>query len=325
MVEPLSAVIGQERAIALLRRYIGAGAVPQGLLFSGAEGVGKEKAARAFAAALLCRKPGKDGACGSCPDCRLLASAAHPNFLFIAPETQFLRIDEIRALREELSLKAFSDRPRVAILCPADRMTPQAANALLKTLEEPPAGAHLILVAHRTSVLMPTIVSRCQRVPFFPLAADAVAEILSRHPEAGGAHPRSVTALAAKVAGGSPGRALALLPELAEEREVWLALLTKLSPAAVKLAESWKGEGDTPGRLAAPLSLVRDLSLLSSGGGADIMNEDLREPLAAAAVQPPANGWDAAFRELLSISRMPPQPQKRLMLEAFFFGLHGKG
>ena len=205
MVEPLSAVIGQERAIALLRRYIGAGAVPQGLLFSGAEGVGKEKAARAFAAALLCRKPGKDGACGSCHDCRLLASGAHPNFLFIAPETQFLRIDEIRALREELSLKAFSDRPRVAILCPADRMTPQAANALLKTLEEPPAGAHLILVAHRTSVLMPTIVSRCQRVPFFPLSADAVAEILSRHPDVGGEHPRPVIAAGRQGLRGKPG------------------------------------------------------------------------------------------------------------------------
>jgi len=288
--------------------------------------VGKEKAARAFAAALLCRNPGEDGACGSCHDCRLLASGAHPNFLFIAPETQFLKIDEIRALREELSLKAFSDRPRVAILCPADRMTPQAANALLKTLEEPPAGAHLILVAHRTSVLMPTIVSRCQRIPFFPLAAGDVAGILSRHPDADGEHPRPVVLLAARVSGGSPGRALSLLPELAEERETWLALLAGLSPAAaLKLAESWKGEGDTPGRLAAPLSLLRDLSLLSSGGVADIMNEDLGEALASVAAQAPTNGWNAAFRELLSVSRMPPQQQKRLVLEAFFFGLHGKG
>jgi len=326
MVEPLSAVIGQERAVDLLRRYIGAGAVPQGLLFSGEEGIGKEKAARAFAAALLCRNPGTDGACGTCHDCRLIASDAHPNFLFIEPETQFLKIGEIRALQEELSLKAFSDRPRVAILRPADSMTQQAANALLKTLEEPPSGAHIILIAHRVSVLMPTIVSRCQRIPFFPLASGAVAEILSRHPDAGGEHPPPVIALAARVSGGSPGRALSLLPRLAEEREAWLALFTKLSPAAaVKLAESWKGEGDTPGRLVAPLSLVRDLALLSSGGGAGIMNEDLREHLASAAAQPPAKGWDAAFRELLSISRMPPQPQKRLMLEAFFLGLPGKG
>ena len=93
MVEPFSAVLGQDRGLALLRKYIGAGAVPQGLLFTGEEGVGKEKAARAFAAALLCREPGGEGACGRCPDCRRLDSGGHPNFLFIEPETQFLRID----------------------------------------------------------------------------------------------------------------------------------------------------------------------------------------------------------------------------------------
>ncbi|MEW6720935.1 MAG: DNA polymerase III subunit delta' [Thermodesulfobacteriota bacterium] len=325
MVERLSGVLGQERAVGLLKRYISAGAVPQGLLFTGEEGIGKEKAARAFAAALLCREPGEDGACGVCPDCRLLASSSHPNFLFIAPETQFLRIDEIRALQEELSLKAFSDRPRAAILCPADRMTPQASNALLKTLEEPPPETHLLLVAHRIAAMMPTIVSRCQKVPFFPLPAGTAAEILSGHPDAAGASP-ALLRLACAVSGGSPGRALALLPGLSEERERWLSLFAKPSPReALELAESYKGDGDEPGRLAAPLALARDLALLSSGGGTDIMNEDLREQLSAAAALPPPGGWDAAFRTLLAISRMPPQPQKRLMLEAFFFGLRRKG
>ncbi len=325
MVERFTGISGQERAIRLLLRYLRAGTVPHGLLFSGEEGIGKEKAARAFAAALLCRAPGEDGACGACHECRLFSSSSHPNFLYIAPETQFLRIGEIRALQEELALKAFSDRPRAAILCPADRMTPQAANALLKTLEEPPPGTHLILVAHRIAGLMPTIVSRCQRVPFHPLAPDAAAEILSRHPDAGPDYPAAVLRLAAAVSGGSPGRALSLLPGLSEERGKWLSLFTKPSPQeAVDLAGTWKGEGDEPGRLAAPLSLARDLSLLSSGGGTDIMNDDLREPLSAAAARPPAGGWDTAFRTLLAISRMPPQPQKRLMLEAFFFGLHGK-
>ncbi len=326
MVERFSGVLGQERALDLLRRYLSADAVPQGLLFSGEEGIGKETAARAFAAALICRSPVEDGACGACPDCRLLSSSSHPNFLRISPETQFLKIDEIRALQEELSLKAFSDRPRVAILCPADRMTHQAANALLKTLEEPPPETHLLLVAHRIASMMPTIVSRCQKVPFFPLPPDAAAEILSRHPEAGGGYPPAVIRLACAVSGGSPGRALALLPDLSEEREKWLSLFAKSSPkAAVDLAETFKGDGDGPGRLAAPLSLARDLALLSSGGGTAIMNEDLREPLTAAAARPPTGGWDTAFRALLEISRMPPQPQKRLMLEAFFFGLRKKG
>ncbi|MBE0569024.1 MAG: hypothetical protein IH576_00095, partial [Deltaproteobacteria bacterium] len=155
-----------------------------------------------------------------------------------------------------------------------------------------------------------------------PLPADAAAGILARHPDAGAGYPAALLRLACAVSGGSPGRALALLPGLAEERERWLSLFGKLSPReALDLAASYKGEGDEPGRLAAPLSLARDLALLSSGGGTDIMNHDLREPLTAAASRPPAGGWDTAFRALLAISRMPPQPQKRLMLEAFFFGL----
>jgi len=322
MVERLTEILGQDRALGLLRRYLSAGAVPHGLLFSGEDGIGKEKAARAFVAALLCRAPGEDGACGDCHDCRLFGASSHPNFLRIVPETQFLRIGEIRALQEELALKAFFDRPRAVILSPADRMTPQAANALLKTLEEPPAGTHLILVAHRVAGLLPTIVSRCQRIPFLPLPPDTVAGILSRHPDAGPNFPAPLLRMAAAVSGGSPGRALSLLPELSEERETWLSLFTKRSAReAIDFAESWKGEGDAPGRMAAPLSLARDLTLLSSGGGADIINEDLVEPLTAAASHPPSGGWDAVFRALFGISRMPPQPQKRLMLEAFFFGL----
>ena len=326
MVERLAGVLGQEKALGLLRRYLAADAVPQGLLFTGDEGIGKERTAVALAAALLCRERGEDGACGACPDCRLFGASAHPNFLHIVPETQFLRIGEIRALQEEFALKAFSDRPRAAVLAPADRMTPQAANALLKTLEEPPRGTHLILVAHRIAGMPPTIVSRCQRIPFLPLPAETIAEILARHPDAGPGFPEPLLRIAAAVSGGSPGRALSLLPDLSEERRAWLSLLTKLSAReAIDLAESWKGEGDAPGRMAAPLSLARDLALLSSGGGADIINADLREPLSALASRPPEGGWDEAFRALLAISRMPPQPQKRLMLEAFFFGLRDKG
>jgi DNA polymerase-3 subunit delta' len=325
MVETLDTVRGQERAVSLLRRYLAAGTTPSGLLFAGEEGVGKEKTARAFVSALLCRAPGAGGACGACPDCRLLGSGGHPNLLHIVPETHFLRIDEVRSLKEELSLKAFSDRPRVALLVPADRMTTQAANALLKTLEEPPPGTHLLLIAHRVSQVMPTIVSRCQRIPFFPLPAETVGEILAGLPEAAGRAGGEIR-LAALLSGGSPGRALAILPELADERGTWLSLLANPSPRqAIAFAETWKAGGDTPGRMAAPLSLARDLSLLSSGGGADIMNADLRATLEALAARPPAGGWDAAFRALLAVSRMPPQPQKRLALEAFFFGLHGKG
>ena len=327
MVERFSGILGQERAVDLLRRYISYGATPHGLLFSGEEGIGKETAALVFVAALLCRAPEEDGACGVCHDCRLFASSSHPNFLKVSPEenSKFLRIEEIRTLQEELSLKAFSDRPRVVILNPADRMTPQAANALLKTLEEPPPETRIILIAHRVAGIMPTIVSRCQKVPFFPLPVDMAAEILARLPDIGKDFSHEVIRLACAAAGGSPGRALALLPDIENERDLWMAAFTNASPKEViDLAETFKGEG-SDGRLTTPLTLARDLALLSSGSGTAIINDDLRDELSAAAACRPAGGWDAVSRELLTISRMPPQPQKRLMLEALFFGMRRKG
>jgi len=328
MVERFSEILGQERAVDLLRRYISQGATPHGLLFSGEEGVGKETAARIFSAALLCRAPGEDSACGICQDCRLFASSSHPNFLTVAPEenSKFLRIEEIRTLQEELSLKAFSDRPRVVILNPADRMTPQAANALLKTLEEPPPETRLILIAHRVAGIMPTIVSRCQKVPFFPLPADMATEILARLPDVKGSYSSETIRLACAAAGGSPGRALALLPDIENERDLWMTAFTNASAKEmVGLAETFKGEGSEPGRLTTPLTLARDLALLSSGSGTAIINDYLRDELTTAAAIPPIIGWDAVFQELLAISRMPPQPQKRLMLEALFFGMRRKG
>jgi len=240
--------------------------------------------------------------------------------------SKFLRIEEIRSLQEELSLKAFSDRPRVVILNPADRMTPQAANALLKTLEEPPPETCFILIAHRVAGIMPTIVSRCQKVPFFPLPIDMATEILARLPDVGESYSSDMIRLACAAAGGSPGRALALLPDIESERDLWMgAFMNASAKELIDLAETFKGEGSEPGRLTTPLTLARDLALLSSGDGTAIINDDLRDELSAAAAHPPPGGWDVVFRELLAISRMPPQPQKRLMLEAFFFGMRRKG
>ena len=325
MVESFAAIRGQGRALALLARYLESGSVPPGLLFHGEEGTGKEKAALAFLAAVLCRRPREDGACGECPDCRLLSSGAHPNLIAVRPENHFIRIEEIRALKEELSLKAFSDSPRAALICPADRMTLQAANALLKTLEEPPPATHLLLVAHRLSLLPPTIVSRCQKVPFQAMAPETVEEILSGLPAVGKKHAPAALRAAAACAGGSPGRALLLLDGMEEGRKGWAGLFSRPDPPAVFAAgEGWKKSGEREGQAAVPLSIARDLALLSSGGKADIINEDLRDLLSAVAARKSGESWTRAFRSLLSMSRLPPQAQKRLALEAFLFGLHGK-
>lgn len=323
MVGNFSSLRGQDRALALLRRYLAAGSVPSGLLFHGEEGIGKEKAALAFLAALLCRARTPDGACGSCPECRLLASGAHPNLLRISPENHFIQIAEIRRLKEELSLKAFSDRPRAALICPAERMTLQAANALLKTLEEPPAATHIVLVAHRLSGLPPTIVSRCQKVPFSTLPAEIVEEILGGLAEAGPRGAPGAIRAAAACAGGSPGRALLLLEEMEEDRKTWTGLFSRLDPAGIAAAgEAWRKGGERQGQIAVPLSLARDLALLSSGGKAGIINRDFGETLSALTGRKTPFGWTRAFQALLSLSRLPPQAQKRLAMEAFLFRLH---
>ncbi|MCL5966339.1 MAG: DNA polymerase III subunit delta' [Deltaproteobacteria bacterium] len=325
MVERIEAVRGQDRAVSLLSRYLESGRVPPGLLFFGEEGIGKEKAAGAFAAALLCRDRTPGGACGTCVECRLLAAGSHPNLLRVAPDGLFIRIDEIRALQEELALKAFSDRPRAVLVVPADRMTLQAANALLKTLEEPPPGTHLLLVAHRLSQVPPTIVSRCQKVPFSPLPAGLVEEILLAVPEAREVHGPDAVRAAAAGAGGSPGRVLALLSEPTADRDAWIRRLGRLDAAdAIAAAEAFKGSGEQGRRLAVPLALSRDVALLCSDPKADIINKDRRETLSALALRRAPAGWTRAFRELLSMSRASPQAQKRLMVEAFLFGLHGK-
>jgi DNA polymerase-3 subunit delta' len=326
MVGGFSSIRGQDRAVSLLRRYLEAKSVPPGLLFFGEEGIGKEKTALEFLSALFCGERGGDGACGSCADCRLLSSGGHPNLLRVSPENHFIQIAEIRGLKEELSLKAFSDRPRAAIICPADRMTLQAANALLKTLEEPPPDTHLVLVAHRLSQLPPTIVSRCQKIPFTALPAEDVEEILRGIPSLRKRHSPAEIRVASACAGGSPGRAIPLLAEMEGDRKTWAALFSSLDPAAVvAVGEGWKKTGERKGQIAVPLSLARDLALLSSGAETDIINEDFRETLEQVAGRKSRDRWTRAFHALASVSRLPPQAQKRLALEAFLFTLHRKG
>ena len=111
MVGPFGGIRGQDRAVALLSRYLDSGNIPPGLLFFGEEGIGKEKAAVGFVSALFCRHRGAAGGCGTCTDCRLLVSGSHPNFVRVSPENQNILIDDIRSLQEELSLKAFRTDP----------------------------------------------------------------------------------------------------------------------------------------------------------------------------------------------------------------------
>lgn len=146
----------------------------QGLLFQGQKGVGKLGLALNFARALLCQHPLDSGfACGTCPSCHWYEQGTHPDFRFLQPESETeeveagkkpsrqISIDQIRSLADFLGMSAHQGGRRVVVIHPAEAMNANAANALLKSLEEPPAGLLFILVTHKPQALLPTLLSRC--------------------------------------------------------------------------------------------------------------------------------------------------------------------
>lgn len=139
--------------------------LPHGLLFSGISGIGKRHFATIFAQHLLCEK--KTG-CGTCKSCLLFNAGNHPDFILIEPEedAKQIKIDQIRAVNEKALQTAQQGGNQIILIDPADCMNPNAENALLKTLEEPPKNTFIILITHRLSALLPTIRSRCQIISF---------------------------------------------------------------------------------------------------------------------------------------------------------------
>ncbi|MFO1496154.1 MAG: DNA polymerase III subunit delta' [Lysobacterales bacterium] len=153
------------------------GQVGHALLIHGEGGLHKQQLAREMAAALLCSQRAADAtACGSCRSCVLYRAGNHPDWTLVArEESAYIRIDQIRALSERLAMRPQLAQTQVAMLWPAECMNEAAANALLKTLEEPAADTHLLLVADRIGRLPATIRSRCQRLPVrAPASAESV-------------------------------------------------------------------------------------------------------------------------------------------------------
>lgn len=154
---------------------------PHALLVVGPRGAGAGTLARDAAAMLLCAAPTGDGACGSCRPCRLIVSGSHADLAVLEPSgaADEIGIEPIRALAASLALLPVEGGRRVALIDRADRMSESAQNALLKTLEEPPARTHIILAAAEDSALMPTIRSRCATLRIGLPEATAAAELLA--------------------------------------------------------------------------------------------------------------------------------------------------
>jgi len=163
---------GNLKVRSLLLKAIEGGRVAHAYLFAGPPGVGKLDAARAMAAALNCEDYTGDS-CGQCSSCRAIAGGSHLNYMEIEPEKGLLRIDRVRELQKILSYRLERGH-RVVAVNHAEHLVRGAANAFLKTLEEPTPGSTIVLISASPDSLLPTILSRCQRVSFRPLAIGEV-------------------------------------------------------------------------------------------------------------------------------------------------------
>ena len=238
---------GHEENVERFRRAIERERLPSTFLFVGPAGIGKRTFAVRLAAALLCRtatEPSFDP-CGTCPDCLQVAAGSHPDLEYLAkpPDKTMIPVELFIGDREHrgreglchrLSLKPSFGRRKIAIVDDADNMNVEGANCLLKTLEEPPVGSVLVLIATSLSKQLPTIRSRCQIVRFRPLSAAAVAELLREH----GVDPAAADE-AAMSSDGSLESAMAHLDGgLGEFRSVLLHSLTAEVADSVGLAKA---------------------------------------------------------------------------------------
>ncbi len=202
--------------------------VAHALLIHGEGGLHKLHLARQVGHALLCARPAADGhACGACKPCLLLRAGNHPDWIEVTPEdSAVIKIDQIRALSERLSKRPQIGDRQVALIFPAERMNVAAANALLKTLEEPVPDTHLLLVSDRIGKLSATIRSRCQRLPVVPVqSAEVTAEVAAL---AGVDQARAHAAL--ELGHGDPEAAQALLE--ASTWKEWVELAERLARLA---------------------------------------------------------------------------------------------
>ncbi len=269
-------VYGHRWAQDLLRQAILSGATSHAYLFSGPAHIGKDTLALAFAQSLTCTNPIDEGlgACGQCRSCRLAAQEAHPDHRIIRPGNGKILVDSIREVIREATMSPIEGRYKVFVISAFELANISAANALLKTLEEPSASTRLLLTSSQAASLLPTITSRCQIVNLRPLARETVAKALV---ERWGV-PDDRAHLLAGLSRGRLGWAV----EMATQEGQWEAYeqqiqtiqqLTKQGAVArMALAADLAKQKDVTSTLQAWLLFWRDVWLLQQGSPQQLLH-----------------------------------------------------
>ena len=277
-------------------------------LFTGPDGVGKRRLAYAFAARLFCRAPTPDGdACGACRDCKRVTDThafyeehgvwkgtddapplmpKHPDLVTLVPHGQYIRVAQIREMLRVVPFQPVEAVMRLVIIEPADQMNDEAANALLKTLEEPPSKTRFVLVTSLASSLLVTIRSRCQQLAFKRLDTSSLTAIVTARTAAAPLDP-TVLANAVALADGSARAALAIVDdplaaawdELA--RKVLLADARASLPGVLEVAAALAEAPSRESLFARLARLLRDALIVRAGLAQPLLHEALRPEISA--------------------------------------------
>ena len=241
---PFDSIFGHKVPIRILRSMLKTGQLPHAFIFSGVDGIGKRTTAVCFVKALNCHEM-EDDFCDRCPSCQKVERLTHPDLFCIEPEKNVIKIEQVRALQQEIVFKPMEGKKKAVIIDQAEKINLQAANCLLKTLEEPPEDTVLILAARSTAGMLPTVLSRCHRIVFSPLGDEDILQFLRKE-----GYEEDRAKLVIPHAQGSIKRVIFLLES---------DFLTKWSETAEILSS------DPTGNLEAVLNLSKRLSDDSEG------------------------------------------------------------
>ncbi|MFF2484415.1 DNA polymerase III subunit delta' [Paenibacillus sp. NPDC058071] len=298
-------VAGQPKAKQLLQHALRSGKVSHAYLFDGPTGTGRLALAKEFAKALFCTEGGDD-ACDQCLECRKFDHGNQPDLTMIAPDGQSIKIDQIRGLKSELSYRGSAAKRKVYIVENAEKMTLQAANSLLKFLEEPVSPIVAILITDNGQAVLPTIRSRSQRVPFLPFSPNEMMQTLTGE----GFSPTLVRAAVQLSSGLDGARDILQQNQFAEIRNVVIQLgkesLTRFTAAMISVQQQFfkTDMADQPQLLLSLWAIwYKDMIQFQAGRQESIVYIDQLDWISKHAFSRSIEGWIACIEHTLEASK----------------------
>ena len=306
----LKDIIGQEKAINILLGTLSRNRIPSSYLFAGESGIGKKFTAVNFAKTLNCQQSQLSAishqpsdCCDGCPSCKKIDSQTHPDFMMVTPEKSEIRVEEIRTIEEALSFAPYEGKRKVVIVDEAEAMNASAANAFLKTLEEPPPQSIIMLISSSPDRLPETIRSRCSRVNFSPLSPEKCEEVIKIAQKHGSAdssfavlrrmeaqkkenfqppglpdfQASELLSTVSRLSMGRPG--LAISNDLIEERDWFIRLFKGMVHGENK--ETWGDKEEIEKWFNYAITLLRDTAVFKITGQENMLiNIDLKDSIA---------------------------------------------